>query len=144
MEIKGLRSSYEQVGGLYHFGRMLDKIRLHAANELPSDYHANLGQGFDGRVLGFLKVRYEDVKEQVLKGHSDEDVLQWCFTCGHQPTKDELEVWNAYMVKRGWKDAASESLAKRKAAAGLGERHDIVTFFDLNEVDEDRPPRMSP
>ncbi len=142
MEIKGLRSSYDQVGGIYHFERMLDKIRLHAAGLLPADYHANLGAGFDGRVLAFLRVSYEDVKAQVLAGLDDEAILQWCFTQGHQPTADELEVWSAFMVKRGWKDAASESLARRKAAAGLAERHDIVTFFDLNEVDEDRPPRM--
>ena len=40
-----LRSPSEKVGGLFYFGRMLDKIRLHAKGELPSDYHANLGKG---------------------------------------------------------------------------------------------------
>jgi hypothetical protein len=142
MEIKGLRSSYDQVGGLYHFGRMLDKIRLHAAGQLPEDYHANLGSGFDGRVLVFLHVNYEDVKKQVLAGLNDEAVLQWCFTYGRQPTAVELEVWNAYVVKFGWKDTYSQRLAIRKAAAGWADREDIQTFFDLNEVDEDRPPRM--
>jgi gluconokinase len=42
-----LRSPSEKVGGLFYFGRMLDKIRLRAKGELPSDYHANLGIGFD-------------------------------------------------------------------------------------------------
>ena len=42
-----LRSPSEKVGGLFYFGRMLDKIRLHSKAELPSDYHANLGKGFD-------------------------------------------------------------------------------------------------
>ena len=40
-----LRSPSEKVGGLFYFRRMLDKIRLHAKGELPSDYHANLGKG---------------------------------------------------------------------------------------------------
>ena len=38
MEIHGLRSPYEPVGGLVYFARMIDKIRLHAAGLLPSEY----------------------------------------------------------------------------------------------------------
>ncbi|HMJ67222.1 MAG TPA: DUF5069 domain-containing protein [Candidatus Binatia bacterium] len=30
MKVQGLRSSYEKVGGIVFFGRMLDKIRLNA------------------------------------------------------------------------------------------------------------------
>jgi gluconokinase len=32
--IPGLRSCYDKVGRLIYFGRMLDKIRLHAAGQL--------------------------------------------------------------------------------------------------------------
>ncbi len=32
------RSPAEKVGGLVHFGRMLDKIRAHARGELPAEY----------------------------------------------------------------------------------------------------------
>jgi len=46
-----LRSPSEKIGGLFYFGRMLDKIRLHAKGELPSDYHANLGVGFDEKCV---------------------------------------------------------------------------------------------
>ena len=52
-----LRSPSEKVGGLFYFGRMLDKIRLHAKGELPSDYHANLGKGFDEKCVKFLHRR---------------------------------------------------------------------------------------
>ena len=38
-----LRSPAEKVGGIVYFGRMLDKIRLHARGELAPDYHPNLG-----------------------------------------------------------------------------------------------------
>ena len=41
--IPGLRSCYDKVGRLIYFGRMLDKIRLHAAGQLPPDYVENLG-----------------------------------------------------------------------------------------------------
>lgn len=38
MKVPGLRSGYEEVGGICFFDRMLDKIRLHAAGQLPTDY----------------------------------------------------------------------------------------------------------
>lgn len=41
--VPGLRSCYAKVGRLIYFGRMLDKIRLHAAGRLPDEYHAQLG-----------------------------------------------------------------------------------------------------
>ena len=31
-------------GAIVRFGRMLDKIRLHARGALPPEYHANLGE----------------------------------------------------------------------------------------------------
>ena len=39
MKIPGLRSSFEKVGGIVYFGRMLDKIRLNAAGRLPDGYN---------------------------------------------------------------------------------------------------------
>jgi len=35
--VSGLRSCYAKVGRFVYFGRMLDKIRLHAAGRLPAD-----------------------------------------------------------------------------------------------------------
>jgi Domain of unknown function (DUF5069) len=50
------RSPYEKVGGIVYVGRMLDKIRLKAAGELPPDLHQNLGIGFNKRCMDFLRV----------------------------------------------------------------------------------------
>ena len=74
--VSGLRSCYAKVGRLVYFGRMLDKIRLHAAGQLPADYVANLGDGqffvLDGRCCRFLGVRYADLREHTLTGRPDE------------------------------------------------------------------------
>lgn len=59
MKIPGLRSSYATVGGLVFFGRMLDKIRLHAQSRLPAHY--NRGIGFDARTCSFLHVAYDEL-----------------------------------------------------------------------------------
>ena len=133
-----LHSPSEKVGGLFYFGRMLDKIRLHAKSELPSDYHANLGKGFDEKCVRFLRVNYDELAERVKKGGNDEEILQWCFSVGRRPSDDELYVWNEFMRKRGWNDEVSETLKRRKAEAGMTDRADIQTVFQFIDADEGR------
>ena len=132
------RSAYDKVGGLVYFARMLDKIRLIADGKLPPDYHKNLGKGFDGRCTRFLHVDYNELRDQVLKGETDEEILQWWFEKGRKPSEEEILIWNSFMVKRAWKDEASPELEKYKTASGLSDRNDIQTLFDYYEVDEGR------
>ena len=138
-QVPGLRSSYDQTRGLVYFGRMLDKIRLHAAGRLPADYHANLGIGFDGRTCTFLRVAYADLKARTLAGGTDEEVLDWCFARGGTRTAEEILYWNSFMMKRGWRDDASALVQKRIKEYGLAGKP-IETFFDLNDYDEGRDP----
>src|SRR5881394_2002695 len=115
MPTVNLRSPREKVSGIFYFGRMLDKIRLHAKGELPSDYHPNLGKGFDEKCVKFLRVDYDQLVERVKRGSTDKEILEWCFTVGHQPTENELYFWNEFMRKRGWNDEVSEMVERRKA-----------------------------
>ena len=73
MKIPGLRSAYDEVGGIVYFGRMLDKIRLKARGELPADYNVGTKEwlDFDSRCTRFLKVRYGELKKRTLRGGSD-------------------------------------------------------------------------
>ena len=134
MKIPGLRSSYEKVGGIVFFGRMLDKIRLHAQGKLPADY--NLGKGFDGRCIRLLKVEYAALVERTLAEGTDEEVLEWCFQKGHRPGEEEILIWNAFMTKRGWRDDVSEWLIEEKKKRGFAHRDDIQTAFDFHKADE--------
>lgn len=133
-----------KVGRLVYFGRMLDKIRLHAAGKLPrADYEANLGKGFDGRCCNFLRVNYEELKARVLAGgSSDEQLLAWCHEKGGARTDEECEVWNGFMMKRGWRDAGAEVLAKRIKESQL-EHAPVMTMFDYLDFDEGRDPVAS-
>jgi gluconokinase len=137
--VSGLRSSYARVGRLVYFGRMLDKIRLHSKGALPSDYHANLGGGFDARCCMFLRVGYSDIVAQVKQGASDEAVLSWCEARGVAHTDDECNIWNRFMMKIGWRDDRTAVLKQRIVEYGLNGRQ-IETFFDLNDIDEGRDP----
>ena len=134
MKIPGLRSSYEKVGGIVFFGRMLDKIRLHAQGKLPADY--GRGTGMDGRTSRFLGMPYTSIAERTLKGGTDEEILEWCFQHGRRPGEEDILVWNAFMSKRGWRDEASEGLAEEKRKRGFAHRDDIQTYFDFHKADE--------
>jgi len=132
------KSPQETVGGIVYFGRMLEKIRLLAAGELHPDLHANLGKGFDDRCVMFLAVDYEALRAKVLEGLTDEQALDWCFENGKRPNEDEIEIWNAFMSKRGWNDAMTETLIRRKKESGFESRDEIQTMFQYIDADEGR------
>ncbi len=134
----GIRSPSAKVGGLFFFGRTLDKIRMHAKGELPADYQPNLGIGFDERVVKLLGVNYDDLVERVKQGGSDEEILQWCFSKGRKPSEEEIYVWNEFMRKYGWNDQISERLKFRKNEAGMADRSEIETMFAFIDADEGR------
>lgn len=138
-----LRSPRDTVGGIMVFGRILDKIRLHARGELPAGYHLGVIEGkrtFDDRICRLLGVTFEALSARVLEGGSDEEVLEWCFAMGRRPDAEQIELFNGFMQKRGWRDAASAGLVEQRDAAGLGHREDLVTFFDLMDTEEGRAP----
>ena len=64
--VPGLLSPYEAVRGFVYLPRLISKIRLHAAGQLPPDYVPNLGKGFDSRCCTFLRVGYADLQAHVL------------------------------------------------------------------------------
>src|SRR5439155_22661974 len=134
MKVPGLRHSAEQVGGLVFFGRMLDKIRLHAQGKLPPDYKH--GAGTDARVCRFLRVEYAAVVERVLARGTDEEVLAWCFAHGRQPNEEEILTFNGFLTKRGWRDNQTAELEQMKRDRGFAHRADIQTFFDFHKADE--------
>lgn len=141
--IPGLRSPYAKVGRLVYFGRMLDKIRLHAAGRLPPDYVANLGDEgepsmFDARCCRFLGVRYADLVKRVLAGETDDAVLAWAEKNGRPHTDEECEIWNTFLAKRGWRDAGASRLKQRLAEHGGLDGKPVMTMFDFLDYDEGR------
>ncbi|MFO1476853.1 MAG: DUF5069 domain-containing protein [Verrucomicrobiota bacterium] len=138
--IPGLRSPHDLVNGVVYFGRMLDKMRLAAAGKLPPAWEAARGlksrTSFDARCCRFLQVDYAALEAETLKGgKSDGELLEWAFQHGRRPGEDEIEVWNAFMTKRGWRDSGTERLNERLAEIGLppGTVHTMFEFIDLDE-----------
>ncbi|MCX7713194.1 MAG: DUF5069 domain-containing protein [Chthoniobacterales bacterium] len=144
MEYQLPRSPWETVGGMVYFGRMLDKIRLHHAGTLRPDLIPNLGIGFDAACCEFLGIPYAQLRERVLQGGSDEEILQWCYQQGAPQSPHLIRLWNYAMTRRGWRDDLSERLQQRLAEGGWQNRTDIQTFFDYIDLDEGRDPANSP
>jgi gluconokinase len=139
------KSPKEMTSGMIYFPRMLDKIRLHARGELHEDYHKNLGgqRAADGVCSNFLRVSYADLRERVLQGGSDEEILEWCFEKGRRLNEGDLFVWNGFASKLGWRDVATPTLERAKEKAGISDRDDIATIPDFIDFDEDRVPEKS-
>ena len=133
-----IRGPSDKVGGVFFFGRTLDKIRVHAKGELPADYTPNLGKGFEERVVKLLGVSYDELVERVKQGGSDDEILQWCFSKGRKPSEEEIFVWNEFMRKYGWRDEVSDRLKMRKKEAGMSDRSEIETMFAFIDADEGR------
>jgi len=141
--VPGLRSCYAKVGRLVYFGRMLDKIRLHAAGKLPSEYQPNLGDAqinvLDGRCCRFLGVRYAELRECTLAGGTDDEVLAWAHARAAPRSDEECHVWNRFLLKLGWRDERSAVLPQRIRDSGLIDKP-IETVIDHIEYDEGRDP----
>jgi len=140
--IPGLRSPFDQVNGIVYFGRLLDKMRLAAAGKLPEGWQAMRGAPtpvtFDARCCRFLGISYDALEVETLKGEkTDAELLEWAFQHGRQRSEDEIEVWNAFMTKRGWRDAGSQRLNERLAEIGLP-AGTVQTMFEFIDLDEGR------
>ena len=137
-------SPYETIHDLVYFPRMIDKIQLHAIGQLGEDYIPNLGKGFDARCCSFLGIDYTELSAAVGSTLSKEQAWDWVLQHGDSPTKEQIEVWNGYMTRRGWKDDLVETLQRRLKEGGFEHHNEIQTMFDFIDLDEGRPFRSKP
>ena len=64
-------------------------------------------------------------------------MLEWAFKHGRRPSEEEIEMWNAFMMKRGWRDAGTQRLNERLGEIGLPPGT-VQTMFEFIDVDEGR------
>jgi gluconokinase len=142
MNDKAPKSFYDEAGGMMYFPRMLDKIRLHTKGELRADCHENMGMAgrADWLLCTYLRVEYPALKQRVLQGGSDGEILGWCFTQGRRLNETDILIWNEFIRKRGWNDTANIRLVAWKAESGHANRDDLQTIPDYTDVLEGRKP----
>jgi Domain of unknown function (DUF5069) len=133
------RSPGETMDGWHYLPRYVDKVRLHLAGKLHSDYTENFGKGFDGMWLKAAGVTHDQFIGVVKQTITDGQVCDWV----RQNVKKSLEEKAAH-----WQDISSRPFAHDPAAcarfktrmeqSGLTHRTDITTFVDYIDADEKR------
>ncbi|MFO1475945.1 MAG: DUF5069 domain-containing protein [Verrucomicrobiota bacterium] len=133
------RSPRETMDGWPHLPRFVDKIRLHLAGKLHSDYQPNFCKGFDGQWLEAAGVDPQQFIEVVRKSVTDGQVCDWVRQNVRKPASAKAELLKK-MLNYPAKDDASgqERLKMRKEQSGLSHRDDIQCFVDYIDADEKR------
>jgi len=132
------RSPREVMNGWVYLPRFIDKIRLHLAGKLHSDYAENLTKGFDGSWLEAAGVTAEQFIEVVKQSCTDGEVCDWVRK-NIKKSDEEKARFNQFIINRGKEGGAiAERLMMRKKQAGIEHRDDIQTFVDYIDLDEKR------
>ena len=133
------RSPRETMDGWGHLPRYVDKIRLHLAGKLHSDYTENLGKGFDGIWLEKAGVTHEQMVNVVKNSATDGQVCDWVRFNVKKSAADKKAHWDEmYSRPKAGNAEAEARLQKRKEESHLGHRADIKTFVDYIDADEKR------
>jgi hypothetical protein len=123
-----------RLGGYVILPRLLDKGRATIAGK-NGEYH--FACPMDHRFLEFTGIDPEALKTELARGKGDTEILAWIqANAKHQRTDPEIAVWSAYAEQRGPVDADSRNYfneIQSKAAPG---RKDILTWFDLLDLDD--------
>jgi hypothetical protein len=137
------RSPKEQVDGLCHLGRMIDKVRLRHAGKIQ-DYNY-LTVGFDKYLLDKLELQGENFEKRVLQGGMDAEIADWVKSNGKSLSDEDKAQWNTMVLTFGPKNEQAQKAFdsyKREIAKKPGMSADkvskLTTWFELIEHDEGR------
>ena len=124
--------------GWVYLPRFVDKIRLHLAGKLHTDYQENFTIGFDGLWLKAAGVTAEQLIEAVKNSITDGQVADW--VANHvKKSEAEKAAFCNFVLHRGTESGEpAERLKMRKKQSGLEHRDDIQTFIDYIDADEKR------
>jgi hypothetical protein len=129
------RSPRIRLGGYMLLPRMLDKGRAEIAGK-GGEYRYSCP--LDQRILSFLGLDSEALREQLAAGKGDGEILEWIdANAKHQHSPWEIEQWSDFMQRRG-PDSDAESLQVFAEMVGKlsKTREDIKTWADLLDLDD--------
>ena len=133
------RSPRETMDGWTYLPRYIDKIRLHLAGKLHSDYTENFGKGFDALWLEKAGVKHEQMIEVVKNSTTDGQVYDWVRSNVKKSAAEKKTHWDEmYSRPKAGNAEACARLDKRKEESNLTHRDDIKTFVDYIDADEKR------
>ena len=133
------RSPRESMDGWHYLPRYLDKIRLHLAGKLHSNYQENHSKGFDGFWLKAAGVTHEQMIDVVKNSITDGEVCDWVRSHVKKSPAEKAAHGKDMLSRPPANDAAAVARLKtRKEQCGAGNRDDIKCFVDVIDADEKR------
>ncbi|MGO8836672.1 MAG: DUF5069 domain-containing protein [Limisphaerales bacterium] len=126
------RSPRVRLGGYVILPRMLDKGRATIAGK-HGEYHyaCPLDKGF----LEFVGIDPKALKKELKK--SDSEILEWIQKhAKHKRTVPEILAWSAWQEQRAPDNPDSREYFNGLHKAGAPRRKDIVTWFDMLDLDD--------
>jgi hypothetical protein len=128
------RSPRVRLGGYVILPRMLDKGRATIAGR-NGEY--NYACPLDQRFLSFVGIDPEALKQQLAAGKGDSGILEWIqANAKPQRAEPEIAAWSAHMEQRAPADMESRAYFNDLHAKAASNRGDIVTWFDLLDLDD--------
>jgi uncharacterized protein DUF5069 len=128
------RSPRVRLGGYVILPRMLDKGRALIARKNGEYKYAC---PLDQRFLEFAGVNADALKKQLAAGKSDGEVLAWIHkNARHKHTDPEIAAWSEFAERRVPSDAESREYFNELHKKAAPKREDIVTWFDLLDLDD--------
>ena len=114
--------------------RMLDKGRATIAGKNGS---YQFSCPLDRRFFDFTGISPNALMNQLATGKSDELVLAWIRKSAPRPrTASEIEAWSTFESHRAPMDVESRKLFNSIQEQVAPARDDIMTWFDLLDVDD--------
>jgi len=128
------RSPRVRLGGYVVLPRMLDKGRATVAGK-NGEY--NYACPLDQWWLEFTGIDSEALKKQLATGISDGEILDWIkANAMHKRTASEIQAWSAEQERRAPHNPDTQSYFDNLHKQAAPKRTDIVTWFDLLDVDD--------
>jgi hypothetical protein len=128
------RSPRVRLGGYAILPRMLDKGRATVAGK-NGEYH--YACPMDQRFLEFVGINAAALKKQLAAGKGDNDILAWIQkNAKHKHCESEIAAWSAHADQRAPSDSDSRTYFNELHQKAAPKREDIVTWFDLLDVDD--------
>jgi hypothetical protein len=128
------RSPRVRLGGFVILPRLLDKGRSTIAAK-NGDYVFNCPM--DRRLFEFVGVNANTLMNQLSCGKSDGQVLAWMLKAGSQRrSAHEIHAWSALEELRCPLDVESRSFFNSIHQSIAPSRIDIMTWFDLLDLDD--------
>ena len=114
--------------------RMLDKGRAVIA-KTNGEY--KFACPLDQHFLSFVDIDPQSVLEQLKAGKGDGDVLEYILAhCKRKPLPQEITAWSTHFENRAPGDVDSRQFLHEAQQKIAPHRSDIVTWFDLLDVDD--------